>query len=92
MGQQVIKQPDGLYAIFDTGSGMIEVWNATRDEIIQEFMDAAATRAREQAERVLHAIDSGVPSAVYRQGTLTWEQAVQSDRESDGSFSTGRGE
>jgi hypothetical protein len=82
MGSQIIKQPDGKYAIFSSSSGQIEMWNATAEEIIEDFAEAAARSARRSAQDQIAKIDAG--EKTHYQFTMTWEEAMESDREHGG--------
>ncbi len=91
MGYQVVKQPDGLLAIVSSGTDTIVMWDAERSDIVDWFVDIEAKRARESAERTVDAVLDGRPRDVYAQFALTWNEAVEMDREHQGAFSTGEG-
>jgi hypothetical protein len=88
MGHQIIKQPDGLYAVF---SSVVDSWilyDATREDLIGYYAEKAyedakryredAERYREDAERgtarLLDAIEEN-PRKAYCQFTMTFEEA-----------------
>jgi hypothetical protein len=87
MGHQIIRQPDGRYAVFGTVTDTIVVWDATREEILAWFADAAAQRARDTVERLLTIIDAPDGRRAYHQFTKTWEQALDEDRANGGDAS-----
>ena len=63
MGWQVIKQPDGLYAIWSTVVDAIIMYDATESEVIQEFVEDARRSAQKSIERImseLKALPDGV--------------------------------
>lgn len=81
MGRQVIKQPDGLLAVFSSNSGRLILWNATQEEVIADFVEDAAAQAETKIRRVVEAIDRGEQERVYYQFAMTWEEALRDDRE-----------
>ncbi|UUV32147.1 hypothetical protein NQK81_01480 [Amycolatopsis roodepoortensis] len=86
MGQQIIRQPDGKFAIFSSTSdvGCIIVYDADADEIVEWFAEQAAKSARVQATRALEHVAAGEPDKTYHQFALTWEEVLKLDREHDG--------
>lgn len=76
MGHQIVKQPDGRYAIFST---IVDDWiyyNATKEDLIEWAGDRARMRAQEEIEALLTKIgaDDGKP---YHQFTKTFEELDQ---------------
>lgn len=84
MGYQVIRQPDGLYAVFSSYTDTIAVWSTSGEEIVEWFAEIAAERARTDARRVLEHVAAGEPKRAYFQFVKTWEEALASDREHGG--------
>lgn len=74
MGHQIIKQPDGLYAIFSSFTDTWIVYDATRQDVIDYYAEKAAKDARESAGRTLDLIDEN-PRRAYYQFTMTFEEA-----------------
>ncbi|CAL9480775.1 hypothetical protein [Streptomyces sp. enrichment culture] len=74
MGQQIIRQPDGRLAVFDTVSDTFIVVDATPEEVIEwraeEAADTARSRTRDELNRV------ATTERPYRQFTLTWAEAA----------------
>lgn len=81
MGQQIIKQPNGLLAVFSSVTETFIIMDATPDEIIECRAKAAAEAARENARREIGFILADTPQRVYFQFAHTWEEASQMDRE-----------
>jgi hypothetical protein len=81
---QVIKQPGDQLAIFSTYTDTIIVWDATPDEITQWFVDLAAADAKKHAERVLDRVLADDARAIYFQFAMTWDKALEMDREHGG--------
>lgn len=84
MGQQIIKQPDGKLAVFSSITDTFIVVDATPEEIIEWRAEEAAERAREQTRRELDKVLSGDSRGAYFQFAMTWEEAVEEDRENGG--------
>ncbi|MEU4578958.1 hypothetical protein [Nonomuraea sp. NPDC023979] len=84
MGNQIIRQPSGKYAIFSTYTDTIIVWHATEDEIVEYYAEEAAERARETARRLIGHVAAGEPRKAYHQFAMTWEEALAEDRKHHG--------
>jgi hypothetical protein len=74
MGHQVIKQPDGLYAIFSSFSDTWIVYDAPRQEVIDYYAEKAAREARESTARLLDDVDEN-PRKAYCQFAMTFAEA-----------------
>jgi hypothetical protein len=70
MGRTVIKQPDGRYAVFSTGTDLWIAVDMTRDQYIEWRVKRAAQEARADAARLLDDLDAGLVYAGY-----TFEEA-----------------
>ena len=75
MGYQVIKQPDGLLAIFSSYTDTWAVYDATGDEVVDWFAEQAAKSARRDAAGIVSAIQVGKPRQVYYQFAMTFDEA-----------------
>ncbi|MFG3439914.1 hypothetical protein ACGF0J_21925 [Nonomuraea sp. NPDC047897] len=84
MANQIIRQPSGHFAIFDSVTDTIIVWDATADEIVEWFAERAAERAREDARRLIVHVAAGNPRAAYHQFAMTWGEALAEDRKHGG--------
>lgn len=84
MGYQVIKQPDDQFAIFSSHTDTIIMWDSTRDEVVDWFVEIEAKRARENAERIVGLVADGEPRRAYFQFTMSWDEALRQDRERGG--------
>lgn len=87
MGNQIIRQPDGHYAVFSTVTDTIILWDATKDEIVDWFAEQAAERARQDARRILEHVATGNPRRAYYQFAMTWDEALEDDRKNGGDAS-----
>lgn len=84
MSRQIIKQPDGRYAIFSSVTDTIIVYDAHAPEIIDWFADRAAQDARVAAARQLGHVEGGRPREAYAQFAMTWDEALAADKEAGG--------
>jgi hypothetical protein len=64
MGRQTIKQPDGLYAVFSTGTDRWVARDLTREQYIERRAEQAAREARADAARLLDDVDRGDVSSL----------------------------
>jgi hypothetical protein len=79
MGRCVIKQPDGLYALFSSGTDEWVAYDLTREQYIERRVEEAAREARVDAARLLDDVDAGVVYAGY-----TFEEANAMSGENGG--------
>jgi hypothetical protein len=92
MGYQIIRQdPDDLYAIFDSSTDTIILWDASADEVVDWFVEQEVARVRERVTAIVGHVARGEPRRAYFQFAMSWEDAQRKDREHDGAFSTGIG-
>jgi hypothetical protein len=87
MGYQILKQPDTdppQFAIFSSFTDTVIIWDATDEEIVEWFAEAAAERARSDARRAVAHVAAGDPRRVYHQFAMTWAEALEMDREHGG--------
>lgn len=84
MGNQIIKQPDGRFAIFNSGTDTIIIYDASYDEIVEYFARRAALDAERSVRVILGYVQDGEPRRAYAQFTLSWEQALRTDQERGG--------
>ncbi|GAA4626804.1 hypothetical protein GCM10023196_036550 [Actinoallomurus vinaceus] len=84
MGNQIIRQPDGKYAVFSRVSDQLVMWDATEDEVIEYFAEEAAEATRRDVRRKLEHVAAGEPERAYHQFAMTWEEALRKDREHGG--------
>ena len=75
MGRQVIKQPDGRFALWSTIVDDFIVLDATPEELVDFAVNEAAKKARENVEDILYHLMAGHPEQIYGQSTMTWQEA-----------------
>lgn len=83
MSYQIIRQPDDRYAIFDTNTDTIIIWDATAGEIEGWFVEKAIDDTRRDIRATIERIDAG---RVHR-GAMTWQDALAKDRQHGGDAS-----
>ena len=85
MGRAVIRQPDGLYAVFSSGIDRWVAWDLTREQYIERRVEEAAREARADAARLLDDTDAGLVYAGY-----TFEEANAESVENGGEDLSGK--
>lgn len=84
MGFQIIKQPDGLYAIFSSITDTFHLYDATPQDVEDYFVEIATEQTKREVARIMNAVVAGMPRRAYAQFALTWEEALELDREHGG--------
>lgn len=77
MGQQIIRQPDGRFAIFSSIVDGFLLTDATEEEILRWRADEAGCAARERTMAELERVK--FQDKPYHQFTLTWDEAYAID-------------
>ena len=83
MGQQIIRQSDGLLAVFSSNVDAFIIIDATLEELVEWRAEEAATRARKDTLRELEHVLAGNPEKAYYQFTKTWDEAQQMDQKTN---------
>ena len=81
MGNQIIRQPDGFYAVFSSIVDGFTALNCTRQEIINSRIEEERERIRQEVNATCDKIDNGEPA--YFQFGLSWDEAVEINNEKD---------
>lgn len=84
VGNQIIKQSDGKFAVFSSVTDTIIFWDATREEVVQFFVDRAVEDTRRSVEKVLAHVAADKPRKAYYQFAMTWDEALREDRDHGG--------
>ena len=82
MSHQIIKQPNGLYAVFSSVVDDFILLDATPEDIIQDRVDDYRKQARRDVNRIVAELAQG--GKPYHQFTLSFEQAVKDIRRRHG--------
>ncbi len=75
MSQQIVKQPDGMYAIWSTVIDDFVVVDATKEEIIREFMEAERERVAARVNDIIAKLERG--EKPYHQFTKTFQRLME---------------
>lgn len=73
MSHQLVKCPDGSYALFSSGVDAW-VWHGSREEFIERHVSQAAADARVKAEHLADMVDED-PRKAYFQFAMTFAEA-----------------
>jgi len=87
VGNQIIHQPDGKFAVFNTNTDTIVFWDATKDEVVDWFVQlelAALERRKQHIADMIDQVGADNAREVYHQFAMTWDEALDRDREHDG--------
>lgn len=80
MGHQIIVQPDGLLCVWSTVVDDFLLTDATGQELVDWYTQQAADKAREETVRVVNAVTFGEAKKIYRQFTMTYDEAEATRR------------
>ncbi len=81
MAKQVIKQPNGKFAIFSSGTDTFHYTDLTEHQVVAHFVSRAADDARREILDILENVKNDQPNKVYYQFAMTWEDALRMDKE-----------
>ena len=81
MSQQIIRQPDGRYAVWSTIVEDFIVLDATTEDIVNHQTARDREENQRNVDRIVTALEAG--EKPYFQFTMTWEKALASRREPD---------
>ena len=76
MGSQIIKQPNGLYCRFSSISDLIEIWNATPEDLIEHAVNHFRETVSKQINEVIEKLNQEGGGRPYYQFTMTFEEAL----------------
>ena len=82
MANQIIKQPNGRYAVWSTIIDDFICMDVDRDELIEMFVEKERRNITERVDRKLGMIADGQPA--YRQFTKTFDDCVNIIRDCHG--------
>ena len=91
MGRTVIKQPDGRYAVFSTGTDRWIAVDMTRDQYIEWRVKRAAQEARVDAGRLLDDLDAGLVNGGYTFGEANAESVEHGGEDLSGKIAAAGG-
>jgi hypothetical protein len=73
MGRQIIKQPDGKYAVWSSVVDDFVMLDATAEELAADAGDKAKQAAERETREIIRQLDEG--QKPYHQFTMSWEEA-----------------
>jgi len=82
MSHQIIKQPNGLYAIYSSICDNFVFINATPDDIVECWLEEEKERIYIKIDKIIAKLEAG--EKPYYQFTLTWDEACDSIKETHG--------
>jgi len=82
MSQQIIKQPDGLFAIWSSVVDDFTLVGATADEVVDKLLVPETQRIVQYVEQTIEQLAAG--EKPYGQFTQSFEQCVAKIREQHG--------
>jgi len=85
MGRQIVKQPNGLYAVWSSVVDDFVLIDATPDEIIDDAIADESERIRKHLSEIFSKIESG--QRAYYQFTKGFDECVERIRELHGNDS-----
>lgn len=77
MGRQIIKQPDGKFAVWSTVADGLMAHGMTRAEVEDLFVNEAKRDALDRVRQVLDLVDSGRARDAYFQFVKPWAEALR---------------
>lgn len=82
MSWQIIKQPNGKYALWSSVVDNFVMYDATEQDIIDEFVDRERERVQRNVQEILDKIKAG--EKAYYQFTMSFDEAIETIRERHG--------
>ena len=75
MGQQIIRQPNGLYCMFSSIVDNVTVFDATIDELVEDAVAAYREDLKKRFAGIAHQLDRG--EKPYHQFTMSFDEMVK---------------
>lgn len=75
MGHQIIKQPDGLLAVWSTGTDSWILYDATAEELAEHYASREAERMRQSVLELTALVEADKPEEAYFQFVMTFDEA-----------------
>lgn len=82
MGQQIIKQPNGKYALFSSIVDDFILVEADPQDIIDEWVEKYKAETEKKVSEIITALEKG--EKPYYQFTMSFDEAVQTVRQRHG--------
>lgn len=75
MGRQIIKQPNGRYAVFSSVVDHVVLYNCTVDDLIEEAVKQANEDIERHIRETVAELEAG--GRPYHQFTMDWKEMVR---------------
>lgn len=82
MGRQIIKQPNGKFAVWSTNSDAIILYDASESELVNYFVEREIKRIADDIRQICAELHGG--GKPYYQWTMTWDEALKEHEENHG--------
>lgn len=82
MGHQIIRQPNGKWAVFSSVVDDFVLLDATRDDIVEMRVQDARETIEREIDQKIAALEAG--QRAYFQFTMSWDEACKWAREVHG--------
>lgn len=82
MGQQIIKQPNGLYCVYSSIVDDFVITDASPEEIIGHWSEIERDKITAKVKDIVSEINAG--GKPYHQFTMTFEEAVEQAKDVHG--------
>ena len=83
MGQQIIRQPDGQYALWSSVVDSFVLIDADPEGIIEYWIEQEEKRLRERVAEIVASLEAG--GKPYHQFTMSWHEALARHEQVHGS-------
>lgn len=80
MSYQIIRQPNGLYAVWSTVVDTFTMTDATPEEIVDEWTEEYRAEVARKVNHIAHQLSDHPGSRPYYQFTMTWSEALEKHR------------
>lgn len=79
MSHQIIKQPDGKYAIWSIVIDDFILLDVCGDDVVKHFQEQAIQGIADEVKRICYDLTKN--EKPYGQSTMTWDEAVAEQKE-----------
>jgi hypothetical protein len=79
MSRQIIKQPNGKYAVFSSNTNSFIIENCTREELEIFYIEEEKAKIKNILDIIIGKLDAGIKP--YYQFTMTYEEAKNTIKE-----------
>ena len=73
--QQIIKQSNGKYCLYSSVMGDVVLWDATPDDILNEWVNSYRIEMSQKIKRITESLDDN--EKPYYQFTISFEDVIE---------------